>query len=228
MGQAIIDFSTTGIDGEIIVKSDICDDDVIPIGYLFRAFKEMPTIEQKAIEICQGRVIDIGAGAGIHAEELQYRGHEVVCIDTSPKSTEHLLKNGFNAINENFFDTTQKDFDTVLMMMNGIGIAGNLDNLERTLLKAKAMLTPNGKIICDSSDVKFLYQDDDGSMWVDLNTTYYGNFKFQMEYKEHISEWFDWLYVDFDTLKSRAKKVGLIASKIHEEDHQYLAELKPI
>ena len=151
-----------------------------------------------------------------------------MCIDTSPKSTEHLLKNGFNAINENFFDTTQKDFDTVLMMMNGIGIAGNLDNLERTLLKAKAMLTPNGKIICDSSDVKFLYQDDDGSMWVDLNTTYYGNFKFQMEYKEHISEWFDWLYVDFDTLKSRAKKVGLIASKIHEEDHQYLAELKPI
>jgi len=228
MGQAILDFSISGIDGEIIVKSDICDDDVIPISYLFRDFSDMPILEQKAIECCVGKVIDIGAGAGIHAEVLTERGHEVVCIDTSPISTQYLVKNGYAAFNENFFDCNRDNFDTILMMMNGIGIAGSLNNLERTLQKAKSMLAVTGKIVCDSSDVKFLYEDEDGGMWVDLNTTYYGNFKFQMKYKEHTSPWFDWLYVDFETLKTHAEKAGFRAEKIFEENHQYLAELYPV
>ena len=66
--------------------------------------------------------------------------------------------------------------------MNGIGIAKNLANLENTLLRAKGMLNENGKILCDSADIKYLYEDNDGGMWVDLNTTYYGNFKFQMTF----------------------------------------------
>jgi hypothetical protein len=109
--------------------------------------------------------------------------------------------------------------------MNGIGIAKTLDNLEATLVKAKGMLNENGKILCDSSDIKYLYEDDEGGMWVDLNTTYYGNFKFQMKYAGHETDWFEWLYVDFDKLEEIALKAGFKARILQEEDDQYLAEL---
>ena len=109
--------------------------------------------------------------------------------------------------------------------MNGIGIAGKLSNLETTLEHAKSLLNPGGKILCDSSDIHSLYEDEDGSLWIDLNTEYYGNFRFQMKYKKQKGPWFDWLYVDFDNLFKAAKNVGLKAIRVLEEDDHYLAEL---
>ena len=90
---------------------------------------------------------------------------------------------------------------------------------------AKSLLNPGGKILCDSSDIKYLYQDEDGSMWVDLNSEYYGNFNFQMKHKNEKGPWFDWLYVDFDNLHKAAQNVGLKAKKICDNEDHYLAEL---
>jgi hypothetical protein len=109
--------------------------------------------------------------------------------------------------------------------MNGIGIAGTLSNLEKTLLHAKKLLNAGGKIYCDSSDIKYLYQDEDDSLWINLNAEYYGNFKFQMKYKKEVGPWFDWLYVDFDSLFKAAKNTGFTALRILEKDDHYLAEL---
>jgi hypothetical protein len=86
-------------------------------------------------------------------------------------------------------------------------------------------LSEGGKILCDSSDIKYLYEDDEGGYWVDLNAGYYGDFKFQMNYKDHTSKWFEWLYVDLENLTSIAEKVGLLVNLLHEEDGQYLVEL---
>ena len=109
--------------------------------------------------------------------------------------------------------------------MNGIGIAGSLSNLENTLTHAKSLLAPGGKIICDSCDIRYLYEDEDGALWVNLNTEYYGNFRFQMSYKKEIGPWFDWLYVDFDSLFKAATNVGLKATRVYEQDDNYLAEI---
>tara|TARA_R110002072_G_scaffold234192_1_gene391752 strand:- start:9293 stop:9994 length:702 start_codon:yes stop_codon:yes gene_type:complete len=226
IGQAILDFARTGKNKDIIVKSDICDDDVIPSSYLFRSFEEMPLIEQIALKKCTGNVLDVGAAAGIHTSYLKEQELDVRCIDISEKSVEYLKSVGHSAEKTNFFEVEEQKFDTVLMLMNGLGIAGSLSNLDLTLLKAKSLLKENGRIIADSSDIKYLYQDDDGSMLIDLNTEYYGNFKFQMVYDEHISDWFDWLYVDFDKLQLVANKIGLSVEKIYEEDNHYLVEIK--
>ncbi len=86
-------------------------------------------------------------------------------------------------------------------------------------------MNEGGKVLCDSSDIKYLYEDDEGGMWVDLNTTYYGNFKFQMKYKGHENEWFDWLYVDFDKMSETAERAGFLVNKIVDQDNQYLVEL---
>ncbi|MDG1147244.1 MAG: methyltransferase domain-containing protein [Crocinitomicaceae bacterium] len=225
MGQAILDFEKNGIDQDIIVSSDLCEDDVISSAYLFRSFEDMPQIEQTALSRSSGKILDIGAGAGIHASHLKDQGMDVSCIDISPRSISYLKKNGLDARVANFFDLKDEKYDTLLMLMNGIGISGTLSNLENTLLQAKSLLNKGGKILCDSSDIKYLYTDDDGGMWVDLNTIYYGNFKFQMKYNGHETAWFDWLYADFDKLKEAAVKTGFSAQKIMDKNDQYLAEL---
>lgn len=225
IGFAIQEYAKKRKPEDIIVSSDICEDDIIPLEVLFRKYDEMPAIEQKALSLAKGRVLDVGAGAGIHASYLQDQGLKVDCIDISEGAVDFLKKNGLNAERKNFFSLADKKYDTILMLMNGIGIAGKLSNLERTLAHAKTLLNPGGKILCDSSDIRYLYEDEDGSLWVDLNTEYYGNFRFQMKYKKEKGPWFDWLYVDFDNLFQAAKKAGLKAIRVMEEDDHYLAEL---
>ena len=225
IGQAILDYNESKKSVDIIVESDICDDDIIPSEYFFRSFNEMPKIEQEALKRCTGKTLDIGAAAGTHAKYLKKNGIDVTCIEISSKSVDFLKSQKITAERINFFDIEGQEYNTLLMLMNGIGIAGKLSNLEYTLIKAKSLLVSGGKLLCDSSDLKFLYEDDKGAMWVDLNTAYYGDFKFNMTYKEHSSGWFDWLYVDFKNFEKIALKVGFSVEKIIDIDDQYLVEL---
>jgi SAM-dependent methyltransferase len=225
VGTAILDYIKTRKPDDIIVSSDICEDDVIPVEVLFRNQIEMPDLELMALESCKGKVLDVGAGAGAHSKELIDRGLDVDSIEISEGAVQYMKSIGLNARKINFFDLKNDKYDTILMMMNGIGIAGKLSNLENTLLHAKSLLQPGGKILCDSSDIKYLYEDEDGALWVDLNSEYYGNFRFQMKFKKEKGPWFDWLYVDFDNLFNAAKKVGLKAKKIMDQDDHYLAEI---
>lgn len=229
LGKAILDFKSNQKSQDIIVSSDICDDDIIPSEYLFRSFEQMPEIEKIALSLCHGKVLDVGAGAGIHSTYLMEKGFDVEAIDISLGAVDYMKSKGINAYQANFFELNDDvKFDSLLMLMNGIGIAGELNKLSATLLHAKKRLNPNGTIICDSTDIKYLYEDEEGGYWVDFNSEYYGNFNFQMSYKDQKTDWFKWLYVDFDTLKNEAERIGFSARKIMEVDDQYLAELKRI
>jgi len=226
IGVAILEYATKRKPADIIVSSDICEDDIIPVEVLFRTYDEMPEIEKIALEKCTGRVLDVGAGAGVHALELMENGHEVVAIDVSEGAVSHMRSKGIDARMISFENLKDEKFDSILMLMNGIGVAGKLSNLPSFLKHAASILNPGGKIICDSSDIKYLYMDDEGYMWVNLNTEYYGNFRFQMKYKKEKSAWFNWLYVDFESLFEAAKKSGLKAKRIEEAEDHYLAEIR--
>ena len=225
IGQAILDFSRTGNPADITVHSDLCDDDVIEVDYLFRTLEEMPDLEKTALNHCSGTILDVGAAAGAHAKELIKRGHTVHAIDISPGAVEYLHSQKIPAEQADFLSISGKTCDTILLLMNGIGIAGSLSRLESFLIHARNCLTPHGKIICDSTNVEYLYHEDDGSMWLDLNSEYFGNFKFQMSYKEFQTDWFDWLYVDAETLRETAEKAGLSMTLLYEHEDQFLAEL---
>jgi SAM-dependent methyltransferase len=226
IGKAILEYAKTKKVADILVHSEICEDDIIPVEVLFRTYEEMPELEKIALENCDGNVLDVGAGAGIHSAYLAAEGCNVEAIDFSYGAVEYMKSIGINATNLNFFDLKDKKYDTILLLMNGIGIAGSLANLEKTLIHAKSLLNPGGKIICDSSDIRYLYQEEDGSLWIDLNSDYYGNFRVQNELqKGDMSDWFDWLYVDFDTLFKSAKKVGMKAVRLYEKDNNYLAKI---
>lgn len=225
IGVAILDYAKNKKPEDIIVSSDICEDDIIPLEVLFRQYDDMSELEQLALSQCSGDVLDAGAGAGFHALHLQKQGLNVQAIDISAGAVKFMQSNGLKATQIDFFDLRGEQFDTILMLMNGIGIAGTLSNLEQTLAHAKTLLKPGGKLYCDSSDIKYLYEDEDGSLWVDLNSEYYGNFRFQMKYKKEKGPWFDWLYVDFDNLFKAAQNAGMKARRIYISDDNYLAEI---
>ncbi len=227
-GNAINEFEKNKIPKIIRVSSDLCDDDELPIKYLFRTHEEMPPVEKKALELCEGKILDAGAGAGAHLKILKGRGFSVFALDVSPGAIKHLQKHNIPcALSpiQNF--ETKERYDTLLLMMNGIGISEKLEALKSFLAKCKSLLTENGQILLDSTDIKYLYEDEDDSIWIDLNSSYYGEFQFQMHFNGESGPFFNWLYVDFETLKTHARMAGLSCEKIFEDGDHYLAKLKP-
>ncbi len=113
------------------------------------------------------------------------------------------------------------------MLMNGSGIIGKLENMPDFFLRMKQLLRPGGYILMDSSDLRYLFEDEDGSFLIDLAGDYYGEIDFRMQYKNIKGDRFDWLYVDFQTLSLYAAEYGFEAELIKEGKHyDYLACLR--
>ena len=227
MGQAISDYFHTGKAGKLRVLSSMFYEDEIPVATLFRPFEKMPVQEQKAIELCCGKVLDVGAGSGCHSVVLKERGLDVTAIDISQLSVDVMRERGINAINVNFFDETFiEKFDTLLFAMNGIGIVGKVENLDAFFRSARRLLAPGGQLLLDSSDISYVFTDDDGGMDIDLASGYYGEIDYSMRYKNIKGEPFDWLYIDFETLSMYAEEHGFICEKcIDGEHYDYLARI---
>ena len=227
MGRAISDYFHTGKAGKLRVLSSMFYEDEIPVPTLFRTYDEMPVQERKALELCRGRILDVGAGSGCHSKVLMERGLEVVAIDISELSIEVMKERGIDARNINFFDETFcEKFDTILFAMNGIGIVGKVENLENFFRSAKRLLAPGGQLLLDSSDIKYIFMNEDGSMDIDLAAGYYGEIDYKMRYKNIAGEPFDWLYIDFDTLSMYAEEHGFNCEKcIDGEHYDYLARI---
>ena len=231
MGYAIADYHAKGKAGKLRVFSSQFEEDEIPVAQLFRSFDEMPELEQEALRLAEGKILDCGAGSGCHALALQEMGKEVEAIDISPRSVEVMQKRGVKqAYCVNLFDENYlHKFDTILMLMNGSGIIGKLENMNTFFTKMKQLLNPGGCIYMDSSDLRYLFEDEDGSFLVDLAAGYYGEIDFRMQYKQVKGETFDWLYVDFQTLSYYAAENGFKAELIEEGEHyDYLACLKMV
>ncbi|MBQ5895810.1 MAG: class I SAM-dependent methyltransferase [Bacteroidaceae bacterium] len=227
MGRAISDYFHTGKAGKLRVLSSMFYEDEIPVPTLFRTHDDMPIQERKAIELCRGRVLDVGAGSGCHSIILKERGMEVVAIDISELSIEVMKERGIDARNINFFDETfDEKFDTLLFAMNGIGIVGKVENLGDFFRSAKRLMAPGGQLLLDSSDIKYVFMDEDGGMDIDLAAGYYGEIDYKMRYKNITGEPFDWLYIDFDTLSMYAEEHGFNCEKcIDGEHYDYLARI---
>ena len=227
MGAAIYDFHRNGSADVLKVYSSDFDDDEIPVSDLFREYEDMPYIERVALDLAAGRVLDVGAGSGCHSLALAKAGKESVAIDISPLSVEVMRERGVDARLVNLYDDSfAEKFDTVLMLMNGTGIIGTLENMETFFTRIRQLLNPGGCVLIDSSDLRYLFEEEDGSLMIDLADDYYGLVDYQMQYKDVLGEPFDWLYVDFDTLAYYAEENGFKAEMVANGEHyDYLARL---
>lgn len=231
MGRAIAEFHQTGKARKLRVFSSLFEEDEIPVSQLFRVESQMPPLEQKALQLANGHILDVGAGSGCHSLALQQAGKEVTAIDISPFSVEVMIQRGIQNVHQvNLFDERFADtFDTVLMLMNGSGIVGRLENLPLFFQRMKQILRPDGCILMDSSDLRYVFEEEDGSFAIDLAAGYYGEVDFQMQYGTVKGESFDWLYIDFQTLSYYATESGFQAELIMEGSHyDYLARLRRI
>ena len=225
MGTAIRDYYLTGKVSRLRVLSPFFDEDDIPVSVLFRSFQEMPPLERKALELAKGRILDVGAGSGCHSLALQEMGKEVEAIDISPLSVLTMKDRGVKIVKElDFFQVKGELYDTILMLMNGAGIVGTVDKLPIFFEHIDTLLSSDGVLLVDSSDLRYLYEEDDGSFMINLNDNYYGEMVFQLQYRNIKGDLFPWLYIDFNTLQMYAEDNGFHAEMVHEGDHyDYLA-----
>ncbi|WP_419213931.1 class I SAM-dependent methyltransferase [Maribacter sp. X9] len=228
LGNALLDFHNGNYTEDIITYSSLDEEDTLPLPYMFRSFAEMPVIEQKALESCKGKILDIGCGAGSHGLYLQQKGMTITGLDASQGAIKVCQERGLkNTVLDTIMGFEGETFDTLLLLMNGIGLAGSLKGLEVFFTKLKSLLNGGGQILLDSSDIIFMFEtDDDGGYWIPDYITYYGEVTFTMEYKNSKSEPFPWLYVDFNTLQRAANYNNLNCDLIFEGNHyDYLARL---
>ena len=227
-GKAILDFQTNNSPEDLITETSITEADEMSVAYLFRSYEEMPKLEQKALQLAKGKILDVGCGAGSHSLTLQNdRNLDVTSIDISPNAIEACQLRGLKKAKVQDIMTVENEkFDTILLLMNGTGIFGTLKETPLFLEKLKSLLNPSGQILIDSSDIIYMFDDDDdGGKWI-IGNGYYGELTFTVSYKSEIEETFPWLYLDYNTLQNAAFANGLECELIVEGAHyDYLAKL---
>ena len=227
-GDALLDYQKNLYTEDLITFSSLAEEeDTMPLPYLFRSFEEMPLIEQTALNTSKGNILDLGAGAGSHSLYLQSKNKEVTAIDISEGAIEVCKQRGIsNAFVQDIWNFENKKFDTILALMNGTGICGKLEHLAPFLLKLKSLLTSKGQILIDSSDIIYMFEDEDGEHWIPGDNSYYGEVQFELSYKNTKGDSFLWLYVDFNTLQRCANFNGMHCELLKEGEHyDYLAKL---
>ncbi len=227
IGRAISDFYDNGEAPDIKIHTNYTEGELLSPAYFFRTETEMPEIEKKALSLCRGKVLDIGAAAGCHTLVLQKKGFDVTALEKSAKAAEVLKKRGIKKIEcTDVLHFYEKEFDTIILLMNGTGIGGTLNGLEQLLRQLRNMLNTGGQILIDSSDIRYLFEEEDGSVWIDLaNDAYFGEMEYELTYKTEKSK-FNWLFVDFETLTETAAKAGMKCNLVLKGKHfSYLAQI---
>ncbi|SHN05217.1 Methyltransferase domain-containing protein [Chryseobacterium carnipullorum] len=230
MGKAIWDYFHNENPEDLQTETSISELDELPVDYLFRDFEDMNDIEQKALELAQGRVLDIGAGAGSHALYLQNeKDLDVLALDISPKSIEVCKLRGIKkAVCVNMLDFSADPFDTVLLLMNGTGVFESLEKIDTYLKKLHTLVNEGGQILIDSTDILYMFdRDEDGGVYIPAGG-YYGELDYIVHYKGESENPIKWLYLDFTTLKNAAENNGFAIEKVMQEEDSYLAKLTKI
>lgn len=226
-GKALLDYQNGSYTEDIVTSTSISDEDILPIPYLFRKYEEMPILEQKALDLAYGKVLDVGCGAGSHSLYLQEeKGLKVKAIDISKGAIEACKKRGLKHAEVLDILNETDTFNTILLLMNGTGVFQELKQVTKYLNHLKSLLNKDGQILIDSSDIIYMYEDEDGNPDFDGNPNYYGELDYYVKYKGEAEKPFKMLYMDFDLLKNACEAVGLKCEMLTKGEHyDFLARI---
>lgn len=225
-GEALYDFQELGeLKEPLLLHSSYGDIEEMPVEVFFREEDDIPELEYIALSLCDGKVLDVGAGAGVHALYLQSKGFDVDAMEISETACKIMEKRGVkNVIHADFFKFKEKKYDTLLFLMNGIGISGTIEGFRELLIHSKELLTERGQLLFDSSNISYLYDE----YLIQRPDHYFGEINFQYEYKGNMGQPFQWLYIDQQTLIKIAHEENWVVQVLFEDDNdQYLVRMEP-
>ena len=230
LGAALTSYHLGNVDAEIVVRSDLWEDELIPASTFYRPNAQaLPDLELEALARCCGRVLDLGAGAGRHALELQRSGHEVVAVDVLADAVRIMRDRGVTDARRGGFDAVRGErFDSVLMLMHGLGIAGTLRGLGDLLERLPGILAPGGSLICDSADLAAVLRLESPELLEELahRERYLGEVEFSLRFGELRGSPYPWLFIDPDALETMADAAGFgIEIAARGERGSFTAEL---
>ena len=231
LGQALLDYQAGQPTAALTVQCSAAADEQLPAAYFFRTLLAMPELERQALDECRGRVLDLGAGAGCHALELQSRDfQDVQAVDHSAGAGQVMQARGVRQVAQRDImaarNPQELPYDTILMLMNGLGLAGTLAGLDAFLRHAHTLLAPHGQILATSSDISYLYEDEDGALVFNLNGPYYGEVTYTFRYQNQAGEPFPWLFIDATLLEDAARQAGYEVDFLEDDENgQYLVRL---
>ena len=229
--EAMAAFHRGDRDAYMVVYDDY-ERDEVPLSYFFRDSNEFPELERLALDLCRGRVLDVGAGSGCHTLALQERGFQVTAIEILPEMVDILKERGVrDARQATWMDLLDDPFDTVLMMMNGLGLSETLPGLRRFFRRARRLVRPDGQVLADSTDVRVWMEPKAGRSGGSTRRDgrYVGELHFQIEFQGRKGPPFTQLYVDPETLDRTARSERWSCEILHSPDKygNYLARLTP-
>jgi SAM-dependent methyltransferase len=224
LGQALSDYHHRRSSAKLWINNKYGPREEMPVNVYFRTAEEMPELEWIALQRCRGKILDIGAGAGSHALALSQMGQDVTALDNSPLAAAVMEERGVKKIIcQDFFELEDGVFDTLLLMMNGIGLAGTLSRLRLFLAHARKLIRPGAQLLFDSSDIAYMFEGNIPEM-----EEYYGEILYQYEYKGQRSDWFKWLFIDKNKLTEIARSEGWRTELLFEDGYdQYLVKCEP-
>jgi SAM-dependent methyltransferase len=224
IGQSIKRYFSTGLDEPVDIWINGKRDQPLYPSRFFRTWQEMNGCERRALQLCKGKILDVGAGAGAHSLVLQKRDLDVVSLDQSKISCELMKKLALkNVVNQDVMYFVSGKFDTILLLMNGFGIGGDVKGLVKLLKHLKTLLTPEGKILGDSTDI--IYYPMEGEKAHINNDHYYGQVRFDLKFGQHKTNFYR-IYPDPTILSELSEKAGLKSEVVYKgKDGQFLAQL---
>ena len=226
-GAAMLDYFNGNLSATVICVQDGERDDV-PVAVWFR---ETPfPAEQLALDLCRGRVLDLGAGAGIHTLELQRRGLDVAAIDIAPECVQIMKRRGVkNAQAADLYAFEGGPFDTIICLCNGLDKVGRLSDLPRFLARMRGLLASGGQLLADSADLRAFATPEREAEFARKQAAgrYYGELDMVFEYTGVRGEPFTVLQVDSATLTEHARANAWECEVLSEENGHYLARLTP-
>ncbi|WDP91115.1 MAG: class I SAM-dependent methyltransferase [Desulfobacter sp.] len=207
MGAMLGDYLAGDTTAFLTVESPLLEMSEMDGATMFRDRDEMSELELRAMDLCRGKILDVGAGSGCHSLELQAAGRDVTALDISPGCMAAMAARGVEQrVLDSLFNLTKGHFDTLLMLMNGIGICGTIAGLNYFFQHIRSILTPGGQVLADSTDLAAMHTRL--PLMPGEEEAYYGETEFVMSYKGMASEPFDWLYIDYATLAFYARFHG--------------------
>ena len=182
------------------------DADLLPESF-FRSFRQMPLIERRALKLCHGKILDIGSGAGAHALYLQNKNLDVTAVEISRLACKVLKKRGvLKVLCRDIFKIKKLRFDSIILLMNGLGIQGNVQGTLQLLRHLRNLLAPDGQILADSADIDHLFYPRGRRS---PRSADFREVVFKLKFRSQASSPFQWIYFRYSFFKKLSKRAGL-------------------